>query len=234
MNFGVSSYGGLAELAVLKSYKDLYKPKMIILYFYLNDIGENRDYLNKVYVKTKSQEIIRKITPKTFLFFFTNGKNLLDKVFIKFEWYRDLSGLETQAVQGHEVYSKEYNAEWQNLLETELDVLDEVYTISLEENITLLHVAVTAQEQVYEERWMQAFETYPSLKTEDYISSRPNDIIMSYAKENGIHHLDLLSLFKENPKYLHWTEGHWNDEGQLFAEEKIKEYIIKNDLIKDV
>jgi hypothetical protein len=234
MNFGVSSYGGLAELAVLKHYKDLYKPKMIILYFYTNDISENRDYLNKVYIKTKSQKIIRKITPKTLLFFFTNGKNLLEKVFINSALYRDLTGLETQAIQGHQVYAKEYNDEWQDLLKIELDVLNETYQIVLEENITLLHVAVTAQEQVYEERWMKAFETYPSLKIEDYDSSKPNNIIMNYAKENGIHHLDLLPLFKENPKRLHWEEGHWNDEGQLFAAEKIKEYIIKNNLIKEV
>ena len=40
MNFGVSSYGGLAELEVLKKYKDEYKPKMIILYFFLNDFSD--------------------------------------------------------------------------------------------------------------------------------------------------------------------------------------------------
>ena len=140
MNFGISSYSGLAELATLKAYKDPYRPKMIILYFYLNDISENRDYLNKIYIKTKFQKSIRELTPKSLLFFFTNAKNHLDKIFIKFEFYRNVSGLEAKVIKGHEVYLKEYNDEWQELLEIELDVLDEIYKISLEENITLLHV----------------------------------------------------------------------------------------------
>ncbi len=232
MNFGVSSYNGLTELAVIKKYVDVYKPKMIILYFYVNDISENRDYTNKIYLKTESQKIIRTLTPKTFLFFFTNGKNLMDKIFIKFVWYRHLSGLESQAVEGHAVYLNEYTPEWQDLLGIELNVLNETYNIALERNITILHVATTAKEQVYPELWMKAFETYPSLKIENYNSSKPNDIIMSYAKKKGINHLDLLPLFRNNPNNLHWVEGHWNDQGQLFAEEKIKDYINKNNLVK--
>lgn len=232
MNFGVSSYSGLAELAVIKKYVGVYKPKMIILYFYVNDLQENRDYVNKVYVKSKSQKIIRTLTPKSFLFFFSNGKNLIDKIFIKFGWYRHLSGLESQAVDGHAMYLKEYTSEWQDLLDTELEVLNKTYNLALERNITILHVAATAREQVYPELWMKDFENYPSMNAEDYNSSKPNDMIMNYAAENGIHRLDLLPLFKENPKRLHWVEGHWNDDGQLFAEEKIKDYIDKNNLVK--
>ena len=232
MNFGVSSYSGLAELAVIKKYVDVYKPKMIILYFYVNDLQENRDYVNKAYVKSEPQKIIRTITPKTLLFFFSNGKNLIDKIFIRFAWYRNLSGLESQAVDGHAMYLKDYNSEWQDLLDTELDVLNETYKIALERNITIMHVATTAKEQVYPELWIKAFESYPSLKLENYNSSKPNDVVMSYAKERGIPHLDLLPLFKNNPNNLHWVDGHWNDQGQLFAEEKIKDYIIKNNLVK--
>lgn len=234
MNFGVSSYSGLAELDVIKEYKDLYKPKMIILYFYVNDLQENQDYLDKTYYKSETQKFIRAITPKTLLFFFTNGKNILDKILMNFAFYRDLSGLEPGAVIGHAMYEKNLTQEEQNLFKMELEVLDEIYQIALEENITLLHVATTAAEQVYEERWMIAFNNYPSLKVEDYNSSKPNSIIMNYAGENGIHHLDLLPLFRENLDYLHWREGHWNDKGQLFAEEKIKEYILENNLIKNV
>lgn len=232
MNFGVSSYSGLAELAIVETYAPIYKPKIIILYFFINDFRENQDYLNKVYLKTKTQEIIRKVTPKTFLFFFTNGKNLLDKFFIKYEWYRDVSGLEDRAVQGHAMYAKNYTPEWENLIQQELAVLNEIYQIAFENNITLLHVATTAPNQIYEEKWMYAFEMYPSLKPEDYNSSKPNSIIMNYAGKKGIYHLDLLPLFRENLDYFHWKEGHWNDEGQIFAEEKIKEYIIENNLIK--
>lgn len=232
MNFGVSSYGGLPELAVIKKYTDIYKPKMIILYFYVNDIQENQDYLNKVYIRTKSQEMVRKITPKTFLFFFTNGKNIFDKVFMKFDFYRKLSGLEAQAVEGREVYLKEYPPEWQDKINMELQVLDEVYNITSEKNITLLHVAVTAAEQVYPELWMKYFENYPSLDPYDYDSSKPNQIIMNYSQSNGVYNLDLLPRFRENPNKLHWVEGHWNDAGQLFAEQEIKEYILDNNLIK--
>lgn len=232
MNFGVSSYSGLAELAVIKKYVPEYKPKMIIFYFFVNDFKENQDYENKVYMKTKTQKIIRAVTPQTFLFFFTNGKNLMDKIFLKTEWYRDLSRLETEAISGHAMYANNYSEEWKNLIQKELEILDEVKNISLENNITLLIVATTAPEQVYNEKWIQAYETYPSLKLENYNSSKPNSIIMNYAGKNNISHLDLLPLFRENPDYLHWNEGHWNDEGQLFAEEKIKEYIIKNNLIK--
>ena len=236
MNFGVQSYGGLAELAVLKKYKDEYKPKMIILYFFgQNDFYENRDYYTKEYLKPKFKRIIRKATPKTLLFVMTNGKNILDKIFINSEMYRVKIGLEEQNVKNYEVYLKRYDAEWQKLLEIELDSLEEIYKISSEANITLLHVAVTSSEQVYEEAWEWLLETYPSLKDKTYILSKPNEIVMNFAEENGVHHLDLVPLFKENPKYLHLPiDGHWNDEGQLFAGEKIKEYIIENKLIKNV
>lgn len=236
MNFGVSSYGSLAELAVLKKYKDEYKPKMIILYFFAqNDIVENRDYFTKNYVESPAKKIVRKVTPKTLLFVMTNGKNILDKIFIKSGNYRSKTGLEEQYAKNYEVYLEEYDNEWQELLEIELEILSEIYNISLEENITLLHVAVTSPEQVYEEDWQALLETYPSLKDKTYILSKPNDIVMDFAEEKGIPHLDLVPLFKENPKYLHLpVDGHWTDEGQLFAGEKIKEYIIKNNLIKNV
>ena len=98
-----------------------------------------------------------------------------------------------------------------------------MYNLSLSENITMLLVAITSPEQVYEEDWKRILKTYPSLKGKTYILSKPNDIIMTFAEERGINHLDLLPLFKENPQRLHWTyDGHWNDEGQLFAAEKIK------------
>jgi hypothetical protein len=236
MNFGVSSYGGLAELEILKKYEDEYEPKMILLYFFAdNDMSENKDYYTKEYVQSKSKTLIREITPKTLLFIMTNGKNILDRIFVKFESYRVKTGLEEQYSKSYEAYLEEYNSEWQELLEIELDSIEEIYEISLEENITLLHVAVTSKEQVYEEDWKQIFETYLSSKDKTYILSKPNDIVMNFAEENGVHHLDLVPLFKENPEYLHLPiDGHWNDEGQLFAGEKIKEYIIENNLIKNV
>ena len=232
MNFGVSSYSGLAELEIVKKYTEIYHPKMIILYFYVNDFRENQDYLNEVYVRSNSQKFIRTITPKTFLFFFTNGKNLLDNFLIRFKWYRDLSGLENQARSGRGVYLKEPTPEWDELIKIQLNILDEIYALAEEENITLLQVATTAKEQVYGEKWAQAFKIYPSLNPEDYLYSKPNDIIMDYAEVKGIHHLDLLPLFRANPKRLHWNEGHWNDEGQLFAAEKIEEYIKENKLLE--
>ena len=154
---------------------------------------------------------------------------------MKFEPFHIKGNLEEQVIRNYDAYLKEYSGEWQELLEIELDALEEIYNISLEENITLLHVATTSREQVYEEDWEWLLETYPSLKDKTYILSKPNDIVMDFAKEKGIHHLDLVPLFKENPKYLHLPiDGHWNDDGQLFAAEKIKEYIMGNNLIKNV
>ena len=236
MNFGVSSYGSLAELAVLKKYKDEYKPKMIILYFYgQNDFSENEGYLSRDYSPRPVRNLIREVTPKTLLFVMTNGKNILDKIFIKSESYRAKTDVEELYRKNYEVYLEEYSDEWQELLEIGLDSLEEIYKISSEENITLLHVATTSIEQVYEEDWEWLLETYPSLKDKTYILSKPNEIVMNFAEENGVHHLDLVPLFKENQKYLHLPiDGHWNDEGQLFASEKIKEYIIENNLIENV
>lgn len=231
MNFGVSSYSGLAELAVIKKYVPEYKPKMIILYFFVNDFQENRDYSNKIYETTKLRKVVREITPKTFLFFFTHGKNILDTAMIDFKWYRKISGLEEQTIKGHAMYENEYNKEWTSLIQEELKVLDETYQIARDNNITLLHVAVTAPEQIYEDKWLDAFNTYPSLKLENYNSSKPNSIIMNHAGEKNIPHLDLLPLFRRNSERLHWKEGHWNDEGQIFAGEKIREHIIENNLI---
>ena len=237
LNFGVSSYGSFPELEVLKKYKDIYKPKMVILYFFgENDLYENEIYLNRIhkdYYSDYSKNLIRKITPKTSLFVMTKFKNIMDKILINSEIYREKTGIEERVVRNFEPYLEEYGERWENLLKIELDSLEEIYSIGLEDDIIILHVAVTTPEQVYEEDWESVLETYPSLKDNTYILSKPNDIVMNFAEENGIYHLDLVPLFKENPKYLHLPiDGHWNDEGQLFAGEKIKEYILENDLIR--
>ena len=125
MNFGVSGYGGAAELAILKTYKDEYKPKMIILYFLDNDFSDNENLPHKSYVESKKRRIIRAMTPKTLLFVMTNGKKIVDKIFIKSEAYRVKTGLEEQHVKNYEVFLEEYDDKWQNLVEDELEYLEE-------------------------------------------------------------------------------------------------------------
>lgn len=236
MNFGIGTYGGLAELSVLKTYQDIYKPKMIIVYVLAqNDFLDNEDYLGINDSEKNFRRTIRKLIPKTVSFFAVRGKNILNNILIKSEAYSLRSNYEPQATKNYEVYLEDYDKGWEKNIEIELNALEEMYNISLSENITMLLVAITSPEQVYEEDWKRILKTYPSLKGKTYILSKPNDIIMTFAEEMGINHLDLLPLFKENPKRLHWTyDGHWNDEGQLFAAEKIKEYIINNNLIKNV
>lgn len=235
MNFGIGWYGGVAELAVLKTYKDKYKPKMVILYFLAqNDLSDNIDYYSKDNLPTKFKKTVRSLTPKSLLFIVTKGRNLMNNILIKSETYKLKVSYGNQAIKDYEVYLKDYNNEWQQKLEVELGAIEEINQICIEENITLLIVAVTSNEQVYEGDWKRIEDTYPSLKDKTYILEKPNNLVMNFSEQRKIPHLDLLPLFKENPKRLHWEyDGHWNDAGQLFAGDKIEEYIIKNNLIKN-
>lgn len=233
MNFGIGGYGAAAELSVLQKYQTEYEPKMVILYFLAqNDLSDNLDYGNES-ISRDIKTTIRMLTPKTILFFMTHGRNIANNLFLKSEEYRLKSSYGNQAIKDYEVYLEDYNDEWDNKWRIEFENIKYIKKICIENNITLLIVAVTSNEQVYPNDWGRILETYPSLQGKTYILDKPNNIMMDFAEKEGIYHLDLLPFFKANKTRLHWNyDGHWNDNGQIFAEEKIKEYIIQNNLIK--
>ncbi len=234
LNFGIEGYGALDELAVLKEYNAIYHPKIIIVYFFpFNDFFDNEKYL--LYKNDKNYRvklIIRDYLPKSFAFIYDNSKQASNKLFGDFLLSSDLP----EDTERYEVYLQEHFSEkdkkWGRLIETELNALTKINEIASKSNATLIIVTVTTPIQVYDEEWKKILNEYPSLNEKVYNLSKPNDLMRNFAEQNEIYFLDLLPSFKENPKRLHWEkDGHWNDKGQLFAAEKIKEFIINNNLM---
>jgi hypothetical protein len=232
MNFGVGGYGALDYLGILKKYKDEYKPKLVIVYFLAqNDLTDNEAYLNYKYDKNyKIKQLIKNIFPKSISFFTKGLGAIIDKILNK-DFSQSSYSIEKTKLYG--VYLQNYTSEWEKLMQTELDTLLEIKKVCDKEQIPMLVVLTTSAEQVYEGDWERILETYPYLKQQEYNLSKPNTIVENFLNEQKIYNINLLESFKGNPERLHWQyDGHWNDAGQLFAEEKVKEFIIKNNLIK--
>lgn len=233
-NFGIGGYGTMHEFSVLKEYYEEYKPKLVILYFLpQNDVSDNLDYLKNVSSQEQIKEVIRKLMPKSLIFFTSRFRTLINNLLLKSEQYRLKMSYGNQAIKDYQVYLSDYNSELEGLWEEELKTLEDINNFCISRNITLLIVIVTSNEQVYEEDWARIMETYPSLKLQSYNLTKPNSIISEFAEEDNISYIDLLPLFKQNQDRLHWEyDGHWNDEGQIYASEQIEKYLIENRLIR--
>lgn len=229
-NFGIGWYGGLQETAIIKEYSSEYEPDMIIMYFLAqNDLVDNINYLNNYSQNKSARDFVRKLTPKSFIFMAIKAKNIFQKIK---GVEPDSEAYNSQGIRNYEVYLKDSPKEWQEMTDIQLNAIKEASDFSKENNITFLLVGVTSPEQVYEWHWERILEDYPFMKDEEYDLNKPTDIVMNYASENSILHLNLIPEFKESPNNLHWEkDGHWNSEGQKFASELIKKYIDENGLI---
>ncbi len=235
LNFGVSRYGILDHLAILNAYKEDYKPKLVIVYFLpQNDLLDIERYRNYKYDENyKRKQFLKKIMPKS-IQFFTKGIKSLVELFLSGSENYKLNLYSNQITRYYDVYLNNYSQEWEGLMNSELDSLLEMKEICDESGSTLLVVTVTSIEQVYEEDWQRILETYPYLQGKEYNLSKPNIIVKNFLDKHNIYNLDLLPIFKENPDNLHWKyDGHWNDNGQLLAEEEIRKFIIENNLLND-
>jgi len=218
LNFGVSGYGTLDELAILEEYKDLYNPKLIILLFLpQNDVTDNERYIN--------YEPKKEINSKAYEFFIQKTRAIISKISTR---YNLKYNFHNQEIETYEVYLENYPKEWESKWQTTIKALEEINT----SEIPFLIVIATSPEQVYEKDWQRIQDTYPSLKGKTYDLTKPNQIIISFAEQNNIHYIDLLPLFQQNPERLHYPkDGHWNNQGQLLASKTIKDYILNNNLI---
>ena len=232
LNFGIGGYGTLDYVGILKNYGEEYHPKLVIVYFLAqNDLKDNEAYLNYKYDPNyKKKQLMRKIVPRSISFFANGIKKILDKTLKSFSI--NVFALE-DVNQYYGVYLQEYPPEWEELMQIQLNALLEIKEFCDQKKIPMFVVLITSAEQVYKEDWERLLQTYPLLKEQEYNLSKPNIVVENFLNEQNIYNINLLDSFRDNPERLHWKyDGHWNDAGQLFAEEKVKEFIIKNNLIK--
>ena len=235
MNFGVSAYGALDHLAILNTYKDDYNPELVIVYFLpQNDLPDLERYSNYVYDQNyKRDKFLKKLMPKSIQFFIKGIKSLIEISLSGSEKFK-LNIYSNQFTKYYDVYLTNYSKDFEALMEMELETLLEIKRVSDESGATLVVVTVTSIEQVYEEDWQRILKTYPFLQGKEYNLSKPNIIVKNFLDGHNIYNLDLLPTFRESPDNLHWKyDGHWNDAGQLLAEQEIKKFIIENNLLKN-
>ncbi len=222
-NFGVGGYGTLHELGILQEYAYL-KPSLVLLYFLpQNDLLENERYLyaEKSWLNTGNEK--RGI--RIFAFYREKMEMILQKIMRLFPTLRPQLTAE-KSVQNYEVYLQQYPSAWETRWQTECDALGAFADVTASLHATLVLITVTGSEQVYPSVWKELQEIYPVLHEKEYNLSKPNALIAACAEELSIFHLDLLPLFQQDQRLLHYpVDGHWNAEGQRFAAEKIRGFL---------
>lgn len=228
-NFGIGGYGTLHELGILEGYKHL-QPSVILLYFLpQNDLVENERYL----YAEKSLLALgdEKDGLRTFSFYREKMEMILQNLLVFFPSLRKQLNAE-KSVQNYEVYLQQYQPVWEKRWQTECEAVTAIARLTASLNATLVLITVTGSEQVYPSIWRELQDIYPVLWENEYNLSKPNSIIAECAKKQGIFHLDLLPSFKRNQAMLHYpVDGHWNTEGQLFAAEKIIDFLEAQNIV---
>ncbi len=255
VNCSVAGYGTDQELLFFQREGVKYSPDLVIVFFYLNDVGNNASKIGigtekgfkpyfqlrngKLVLKgvpvprslfwdedrPKPQEIVRRID-----LIFWDSSHLYNLVRSQFteQRIRDLS-VRYYVRLYSDVYHPKLNYTWMLTKALIGKLSDEVES----RGGKMLVVTVPAKMQVHTDEWEKRKR---ELEMEgQYDLYRPNRMISDYCQKAGIPILDLLPEFVEqvrDGKHLFYPrDTHWSPEGHKLAAELIGSYLTEMNLI---
>lgn len=251
INAGVQGYGTDQELSFLKKFGWDYKPDLVLLAFYPNDITENLIPNSTV----KNGYIIpgKKSLPKGFkkhsfidfkliaglakneiqLFRFIvnrlNNNTLFRRIFLK-----STDMLKKSRKERIEIYAKLPGKTIQKGWDVTQKLLKEMKLDVKSNNSEFLVVYIPERMQVYKKQWERVKKQW-ELNEVDYDILGPNKILSNFCKENNISFLDLTKEFRnhverqENIYYM--LDPHLTVRGNEIAAKRIFKKIIDDNLI---
>ncbi len=229
LNFGIPGYGTGQELEYLKTEGLKYRPDIIILSFFTEDLFDNLHesctrYVRDGYLVDNATSEERTATFKIKLFlnqdvqsycFLKNSYLKLPEAKKKYSGRIGIEGTAVESMQKNE--TEQIKRAW---TKTNLQIVRLSETAKAN-NASLVIVVIPHQVQVDTDIWNGVKKEY-NLNENDYDQSLPSQEIKELGSKLGITVVDLLPGLTEenNKKKLYYPiDGHFNREGQKTASE---------------
>jgi len=134
------------------------------------------------------------------------------------------------------VYSSQYSSDWENAWAITEKVIRSLRMEVEKYNAKFSVVIITDREQVHPTRWHEALSTYPAMRSREWDLDKPNRLLASFLKKEGIVYFDLLPAFRdyarEHSVDLHYHyDSHWNAQGHRLAGELISKWLIAKKMV---
>lgn len=225
INMGVPGYGTAQQVELLKTEGLKYRPDMVILSFYTEDLFDNIQasctrYVRQGYLVDNATASERTATFQAKLFL---NQNVQSYCFLKNSYVRATAakftgriGIEGNAVEA--LQKNETSAIAGAWTSTYL-LLSEAAQTAKFNNATLMLVAIPHQVQVDDGIWRGVISKY-GINEADYDQSLPAKRLAAFAAEMGIRVLDLqpsLAEANREEKLYYSVDGHLNRKGHLEA-----------------
>ncbi len=243
-NFGVSGFGTVQYLLLLKKYGPIYKPDITIFVFTLNDL---RDINIKLYstkcwpffeLENSTLKLIKSSCPKKhpILTSILKKSRFLSWAKSKISNVINQRRLELKSV--HPAYAfQKGNPDFEKSFLVNERIIMEAKKISDEAGSKFIYVTGANVEQVNLSKFNEFLESEQGLKEKEWDLEQPDTRIHAFCQRENLSCLHLLPVFREQfnstGKPLHFNfDIHWNEEGHKIAVEEIYKYLIKEKFIK--
>lgn len=249
---GVQGYGTDQELSFYKTSGLTYRPDLVILGFYPNDLIDNLlpNFTVRNGYLTMEGEAITKIKKNRSLInynyitgllkneihlfrFITN--NLGNIPFFKKIFMKAADKLKKSRRNRIAIYSKQYDKKLQEGWLVTKKNLKELKNEVRSNNSELLIVYIPERLQVYKEQWERVKKQW-GLNDINYDKDRPNKILSDFCKESNIPFLDLSFEFimhvEKGEEIYYQLDPHLTVNGNEVAAKVIYKKIIDDQLIK--
>ncbi len=256
INFGVSGYGTIQYLIVLRQFVLKYDPDLVILSFCLNDIYDN---LHFGFARLEGEKLV--IDPprrqnwkgklsssaKSFLAQRSHLWTLLSPRLTQILKKRggDVQMI-TKPVEGDTLLPLDrLDLYYQNFLVDQTERLAEGWNLASailmeiqrecgERGVPLIVFLVPNEEQIREEKWEEIIGHY-DVPRDRFVMRRPNELLQELCSEGGMRFLDIEPAFHQAADrgealfFVH--DGHWNAAGHALASRTLAGMIEENGLL---
>ena len=231
---GVPGYGTDQEYLFLKNKGLQYKPNLVIIGFYINDVLDSvtpnftvkdgylipgkaaQEYLKhkNINLKQKLSILINKLHTPSFFINRLSTTPCFKKFFLKL--VEKAKGKEGNRLK---LYSQDYNYKIMKAWTKTQKYLKMIENETKKNGGTVLVVYLPERQQVYDEQWERIVKQY-DLKNKKYDVLYPNKILRNFCEKENITFLDLTTSLRKviNKEELYFTmDPHLNAKGHEYA-----------------
>lgn len=216
INSGIQGFGTEQEFLYLKELGEKYKPDLVILGLYTNDINDVMKGIPSGYIRSSIKNQIY------FLSYLRGLQILLSKNFKE---------IKTEILQ---LYQDTYPPEFENAIrktkEFEIKIRDYSASIGAKTMVIIIPLSLEIDRVEWEKKG------FGHLYKDDFFSknmTKFSDMFTEFGKINDIPTLPLLEPFRNSTiKPLYYThDTHWNKDGHRLAAESMYNFLIERELI---
>lgn len=240
---GVPGYGTDQEYIFLKNKGLEYKPDLVIIGFYINDVLDSvipnftvKDGYNVPSQATRKHFEGKKFHLKLNLSILANElhtpsfviNRLSTNPFFKKLFLRIVEISKGKEGNRQKLYVKFYSPNLKKAWAVTLRYLKDIDTLIKEQNGKVLLVYIPERQQVYEEQWKRILHQY-ELSDKDYDILKPNKTLREFCETENIAFLDLTPGLRRgiNTEELYFTmDPHLNSKGHELTAKLIYEKLL--------